>query len=205
MSILQGKVEERDIMTLEELIGRVAGCHACDLSGTRVRFVPPEGDRRSRIMMIAQAPGEMENLEGRMFCGPSGKIFDELLEEAGVCREQVYLTNLIKCMLPKARRPSRRHLEACGRWLEEEIRLLQPRILIPLGFQALKSLLIRQGVPRPPKKEYRHLFGRYLQAGDLLLYPLRHPTFLLFNPDKREMMSREYAELKKIIAKYGEG
>jgi DNA polymerase len=189
--------------TLEDLFAAVAVCRACDLHRHRERSVLPEGSPSSRIMMIAQSPGETENRTGKMFTGPSGRLFDLLLKEAGVCRKDFYLTNLIKCMLPHARRPSRAQWEACTPWTDREIRLIRPGVIIPLGFQALKYLLIRQNIPRPPKKEYRHLFGKYIRTDEFLIYPLRHPTALLFNPEKKEIMSRNYAELKNIVKKFG--
>jgi len=72
-----------------------------------------------------------------------------------------------------------------------------------MGFQALKYILIRQELPRPPKKEYRHLFGKYITTSDFLIYPLRHPTSLLFNPEKKDIMARNYGELQKIVLRYG--
>jgi len=189
--------------TLEGLFDGIRRCDACGLHRYRDQAVLPEGNLSSRIMMIAQSPGETENRTGRMFTGPSGRIFDMLLEASGVRREDFYLTNLIKCMLPGARRPSRQERKSCAVWLEEEIRLVQPRILIPLGFHALRHLLIREDHPRPPKNEYHRLFGRYLSTRHFLLYPLRHPTALLFNPEMKEMMLSQYAELRKIVEKYG--
>jgi len=189
--------------TFDALFRAIARCRACNLHAYRREAVLPEGNRHSRILMIAQSPGETENRTGKMFSGPSGKIFDALLAGAGIRREDVYLTNLIKCMLPKARRPSRSQWDACTPWLDREITLLQPRIIIPLGFQALKYLLIRYHLPRPPKKEYRHLFGKYIETEDVLIYPLRHPTALLFSPEKKEIMAGNYAELKKIVREYG--
>ena len=191
--------------TFDALFRAIARCRACNLHAYRREAVLPEGNRHSRILMIAQSPGEQENKRGRMFVGPSGRLFDQLLRTAGVQREDFYLTNLIKCMLPRARRPSRAQWDACTPWLEQEIRIVRPRVVIPLGFQALKYILIRQELPRPPKKEYRHLFGKYITTNDFLIYPLRHPTSLLFNPEKKEIMTRNYGELQKIVVRYGKG
>ncbi len=184
---------------LKELYRGLAVCRGCDLSRTRIRAVLPEGNARSAVMMIAQSPGEVENRTGRMFTGPSGKVFDELLDSAGVSRSDFYLTNLIKCMLLKSRRPTRAQWDACTPWLEEEIRLVQPRVVVPLGFQALKFLLIRAGIPRPPRKEYRFLFGKFIETEEYRIFPLRHPTALLFNPEKRNVMEKNYRRLKEIV------
>ena len=184
---------------MDELYRKIAECKRCDLHLTRIKSVLPEGNRRSRIMMIAQSPGDVENHTGRMFTGPSGRLFDELLAASGVSREDFYLTNLIKCMLPKSRRPSRLQWDACIPWLEEEIRMVRPKIFVPLGFQALKFMLIRSGIPRPPRKEYHYLFGTFINTDAYMIYPLRHPTALLFNPQKREIMAKNYQKLKEIV------
>ena len=189
---------------MQDLFLSVARCNACNLHKYRIRAVLPEGDPRSSVMMIAQSPGETENRTGKMFSGPSGRLFDRLLAEAGVTRADFYLTNLIKCILPHARRPSRAQWQACTLWLEQEIRIVHPRVIIPLGFQALKYLLMRQNLPRPPKKEYGPLFGKYIRTEDFLIFPLRHPTSLLFNPEKKGIISGNYAELKKIVRHHGQ-
>ncbi len=181
------------------LFTAIAQCERCDLFHTRQKAVLPEGNLRSPVMMIAQAPGEQENKNGRMFIGPSGKLFDELLAASAVNRKDFYLTNLIKCMLPKSRRPSRAQWDACTPWLETEIHLVRPKVFVPLGFQATRFLLIHFGLPRPPRKEYKSLFGKYLRIENVLIYPLRHPTALLFNPDKKEIMVQNYHRLKEIV------
>jgi len=93
----------------------------CRLSKTRMNAICGEGNLNAKIMLIAQAPGEKEDKEGRMFVSPSEKELDELLRSAGISRQAVYMTNLIKCMLLKYRKPKEDEIEACSYYLDEEI------------------------------------------------------------------------------------
>ncbi len=183
---------------IHQLHKEIAKCTRCPLHLTRIKAVLPEGNTSSKLMMIAQSPGKVENSTGRMFTGPSGKIFDELLNEAGVSRSDFYLTNLIKCMLVKSRDPSREQWDACTPWLIREIELIKPKVIIPLGFQATKFVLRYLGIPRPPGKSYRILFGNFIKTEKYLIFPLRHPTALLFDPGKREVMTENYKKLKRL-------
>ena len=90
---------------LEDLKQRIRECEKCRLWKTRINALPGEGNSNARVMLVAQAPGENEDRDGKMFIGPSGKKLDELLQEADVSRQEIYVTNLIKCMLPNYRKP----------------------------------------------------------------------------------------------------
>jgi len=104
-----------------------------------------EGNLNAKIILIAQAPGEKEdkeNKEGRMFIGPSEKVLDELLNTAGIKRDEIYMTNLIKCMLSKCKKPKQDEIEACSYYLNEEIKLVNPEILVPLGYHATRYIFL---------------------------------------------------------------
>ena len=193
--------EIKNIDTLKESI---SSCTRCSLHKTRIKPVLPEGSPRSGIMMIAQSPGKVENVTGRMFTGPTGKVFDELLSDAGVQRNDFYLTNLIKCMLVKSRDPSREQWDACTPFLIKEIELIKPKVIVSLGFQATKFILTYLNIPRPPGKNYRVLFGNFIKTEKYLILPLRHPTALLFDPKKKEVMTENYRKLKELTKKYPE-
>ncbi len=178
---------------------QIRECTACPLAATRQLAVCGEGSYRSKVMFIAQAPGEVENRVGKMFIGPSGKIFRQLLANSRIPVGEIYMTNLIKCYIPKCRRPSRGEINQCSKHLEEEVSLLQPKLFIPLGFHATRYLLMRFDLKRPVSKEYHTLFGKLIELDDQLIYPLRHPTALLFNSGKRDLMEKNYRRLYTII------
>ncbi|MDX2443760.1 MAG: uracil-DNA glycosylase, partial [Bacteroidales bacterium] len=171
---------------------QIRTCTRCKLSQTRKNALPGEGSIYTKLMIVAQSPGIVEDLENRMFVGPSGKIFNELIENSGVCREKVYMNNMIKCMLPNSRRPSNDEILQCTVYLNKEIELIQPKSIVPLGFHATRYIFRKYDIPRPPKKEYHNLFGREFIAGENRIFPLRHPTALFFNSDKREVMMKNY-------------
>ncbi|MFP3869896.1 MAG: uracil-DNA glycosylase, partial [Syntrophobacteria bacterium] len=122
----------------DELKKNIAGCKRCRLHLSRTHALRGEGNLHPRLMLIAQAPGDKEDREGKMFIGPSGKVLNELLTEAGISRDEVYMTNLIKCRLPKDRRPKQDEIQACSLFLAREIALVTPQFLVPLGYYATR-------------------------------------------------------------------
>jgi DNA polymerase len=150
-------------------------------------------------MLVAQAPGEQEDQEAALFIGPSGPIFDALLAKAGLERSSIFVTNLLKCTLPRCRRPKRKEIEACQPFLEQEISLVDPDVLVPLGFYATSSLMQRNNLT-PPKgrKDSTNFFGHLFWNGHKKVYPLPHPSSLLYNPDYRPLAETLYAKLKVL-------
>ncbi|MDY6793938.1 MAG: uracil-DNA glycosylase [Actinomycetota bacterium] len=181
---------------MRDLNAEVEMCARCRLCMTRENSLRGEGDLEARLLLVAQAPGKKEDLEGRMFIGPSGKVVDELLGEAGVERGKLYMTNLVKCMLPKYRRPREDEIAACSPYLEREIALVNPATVVPLGFFATRYILDRYGVPRPEaRSEFSSVFGELVLAEGTRIYPLPHPAALLYDESRREGMKDVYGKL----------
>jgi len=168
-------------MQIDELNKRIRGCKNCRLSETRTNALCGEGNLNAKIMLIAHAPGEEEDKEGRMFIGPSGKVLDELLSVVGISRKEIYMTNLIKCMLPKYRKPKQDEIRVCSYYLNEEIKLINPEILAPLGYYATAYIFQRYGILLPSKAEFSSIYGRLFLAKDKKILPLPHPASLLYN------------------------
>jgi len=182
---------------LKVLAERVRSCSACGLSGTRRNALPGEGDPCARVFLIALSPGRVEDREGRMFLGPSGDVLDRLLEHAGVGRSRVYMTNLVKCTLPKNRRPRAREIEACAPWLEREISLVDPKVLVPLGFYSSRHVMSTRTEDAPRgRPDYRPLYGKLLLSGRTLIYPLPHPSSLLYRPSLEPGTAEKYDRLR---------
>lgn len=127
-------------MKIDGLDREIRNCTRCRLFETRSQAVCGEGDLNARLMLIAQAPGENEDEEGVMFIGPSGEVLDDLLNNAGVASDDLYMTNLIKCMLPDYRKPKQAEIRTCSQYLDKEIKLIDPDILVPLGYYSTKYL-----------------------------------------------------------------
>jgi uracil-DNA glycosylase family 4 len=205
---------------LEDLNKDIKECKRCRLCETRINTLCGEGNSSSKLMLVAQAPGKQENKEGRMFIGPSGKKLDELLAEVGIARNELYMTNLIKCMLPKYRKPKQDEIEICSQYLDKEIELINPQIITPLGYYATKYIFEkylpgaclpnRQGlqagnISAPnTKSEFSTVYGkiflpaRHLTGGtqDRKILPLQHPVALLYNDSIREEMIKNYRKMK---------
>ncbi|HEY4762924.1 MAG TPA: UdgX family uracil-DNA binding protein [Candidatus Acidoferrales bacterium] len=188
--------------SLQALRNASRNCKACDLWRNATQTVFGEGPRGAKIMMIGEQPGNQEDLEGKPFVGPAGKLLDEALLAAGVDRAQIYLTNAVKHFKwePRGKRrihkkPSAKEMDACRPWIEAEIAALQPRIIVCLGATAAQSLLGRDF------RVTQHR-GEFL---DSALAPMVmatvHPSSILRAPDEQtrhDEMQRFIADLKKI-------
>jgi DNA polymerase len=151
-------------------------------------------------MLIAQAPGKNEDLEGRMFIGPSGQVLDDLLRSSRIDREAIYMTNLVKCMLPKYRRPKSDEIEACSPYLDKEIKLVNPELLASLGYFATRYILGKFKLPLPAKAEFRQVYGKVLKAGEKRIIPLQHPAAILYDHRIENVLMNNYRKLGGILA-----
>ena len=170
---------------LEALRGAAAGCQACDLYKTGTQTVFGEGAHEAEVMLVGEQPGDREDVEGRPFVGPAGKLLDEALEEAGIDRARAYVTNVVKHFKWVARGKRRIHkkpgmtgIKACRPWLEAEIEVVKPKALVCLGATAAQGLL---------GKDFRVTQRR----GELVDSPLAplvmatvHPSSILRAPDE---------------------
>ncbi|NLO01057.1 MAG: uracil-DNA glycosylase [Bacteroidales bacterium] len=187
MSDISAKYEE-----LKELINNIRACNRCRLSSGRIHAVCGEGNVNARLFFIAQAPGEMEDKAGKMFIGPTGKVFDELFSEISLHRNEVYMTNLIKCRLPKNRKPKSDEIELCGKYLEQEIEIIKPEFLIPLGYHATKYILNRFCNENISSSD---LTGKLIDCNGQKIYPLRHPSAVLYNPSLKNIMVQDFRKI----------
>ena len=182
-----------------ELNDRIKSCNKCRLSLARQNAICGEGDLNARLMLVALSPGENEDREDKMFIGPSGKILDELLEAVGIIRNSIYMTNLIKCMLPKNRRPKQDEIEACSYFLNEEMNILSPKIIVPFGYYATRYILTKYAAELPATHEdYQAFYGRLVFSNDQKIFPLPHPAFLIYNPSFKTETIKKYHKLQVL-------
>jgi uracil-DNA glycosylase len=190
--------------TLEAVRAVAAGCKACDLYKRGTQTVFGEGPKRAEIMLVGEQPGDAEDLAGHPFVGPAGKLLDRALAEAGIDRNVVYVTNVVKHFKwePRGKRrihakPNAGEISACRPWLETEIALLRPRVLICLGATAAQALLGKTF--RVSKQR-----GEFVESS---LAPLVtatvHPSSILRAPDdeaRRAEMGQFVADLKRVAS-----
>lgn len=186
-------------MKIDDLNKEIKTCTKCRLSKTRINALCGEGNLDAKLMIIAQAPGEKEDREGNMFIGPSGKVLDELLEEAEIDREEIYMTNLVKCMLPKYRKPKQDEIDICSSYLDKEIEVINPDILVPLGFHAIKYILDKYNIELPKKSEFSKILGEVILIGDKKIIPLQHPASVLYNHSLKPLLMKNYSKMRKLL------
>jgi DNA polymerase len=189
--------------TLERLREAAAGCRGCDLWKHATQTVFGEGPKRAEVMLVGEQPGDQEDRQGHPFVGPSGRLLDEGLEAAGIDRSRVYVTNAVKHFkfvrveLTRRRlhkKPAPGEVRACHPWLEEEIRLVRPRVIVALGATAAQALL----GPKFKVTEQRGKSVRSEWAGTVIATV--HPSAVLRAPgDAREQARRDFfADLRRV-------
>jgi uracil-DNA glycosylase len=157
-------------------------CTACPLWRTATQTVFGEGAGDARVVLVGEQPGDAEDREGRPFVGPAGTVLDRALVEAGLSRDSLYVTNAVKHFKWEARgkrrihkTPAQRELEACRQWLERELDVIKPALVVALGNTAAKALL-------GPRTTLRETRGRIIEGSPAMLVTV-HPSFILRAPD----------------------
>ena len=165
-------------LTIETLRPRILSCTRCPLHETRSNVVFGEGDEHATVLFVGEGPGEVEDQMGRPFVGPAGQKLDEVLASVEISRESVFITNIVKCRPPGNRVPTKPEMEVCSPYLEAQIALIQPALIVTLGNTSTQWLL-----PDAPGITKSH--GTfYTWRGRILLYPMYHPSYLLRNPSR---------------------
>lgn len=185
------------IIQLRELNQEIKNCRKCRLWLTRTHALPGEGNIQSKMVLVAQAPGYTEDGEGRMFVGPSGKKLDELFAEVGVDRREIFMTNILRCMLPNYRRPRRNEIEACTPFLDKEIELINPKIIGTLGYVAAKYIFKRYSINDELK--FPDVCGEVFSVKDKKIIPLRHPAAPLYDDSVYKEMVKNYGKLGILL------
>jgi len=186
---------------MELVVEAVRGCNRCELWEGRSNPVPGEGDLASPVVLVGEAPGRKEDESGRPFVGSAGKLLDTALEHVGLGRSDVYITNVVKCRPPGNRRPKSGEVEACTRYLDEQLGIVAPRVVAPMGNSALRYFLKRFELGRHVIGE---VHGRDFPAefswGTATLFPLYHPAAVLYN---RSLEGTLRSDLEALVALLG--
>jgi len=177
---------------LREISAQVAVCQACALHHSRKHAVPGEGNPRSEIMFIGEGPGFHENEQGRPFVGQAGKFLDELLEAAGYKREEVFITNVVKCRPPGNRDPLPEELAACGRYLDRQIETINPCVIVTLGRISMGKYLSNARISE--------IHGKPAWVQDRLIVPMYHPAAALHQPSLKPVVIADFQKLPEAIA-----
>jgi DNA polymerase len=179
-------------MTLEQLEEAVRSCTLCSLHHGRTHAVPGEGPPGADIMFIGEGPGFHEDRQGRPFVGAAGKFLEELLADIGMTREQVYIANVIKCRPPGNRDPLTDELSTCEPYLERQIQLVKPKVVVTLGRFSMYRYF--------PGAAISKIHGQPKRVGSTLVGPMFHPAAALHQPKWRPLVEADFKKLPGLIA-----
>jgi len=177
---------------LEAIAEEIRNCTRCPLAERRTKAVPGDGPANADIMFIGEGPGAAEDRKGLPFVGPAGKLLDELLHDAGLRRDQVFITNIIKCRPPGNRDPRPEEIRACRDYLDGQIAAINPQVICPLGRPATQALL-------DPKATMSKVHGRPFERDGILYVPIYHPAAALHNPTLRPALVEDFKKLKALL------
>ena len=177
--------------SLEQVAAEVRVCQKCPLWRGRKNAVPGEGPSDSRIMLIGEGPGFHEDLQGRPFVGASGHYLEELLAEIKLRRDQVFITNVVKCRPPGNRDPEPPELMACRGYLDRQIALIKPSVVVTLGRFSMERYFPGQSISR--------IHGRPKRVGDVYYMPMFHPAAALRNPAWRVELSKDFQRIPELV------
>jgi DNA polymerase len=189
------KIEKRRLAeeTLNQIASEVSVCERCMLHHSRKLAVPGEGPVDAEIMFIGEGPGFHENQKGRPFVGAAGKYLEELLEKIGYKREDVFITNVVKCRPPNNRDPQPEELDACSGYLERQIQVINPKVIVTLGRYSMARFL--------PNAKISDVHGQSFKIKSRLIVPMFHPAAALHQPSLKLSIERDFSHLPELIAK----
>jgi DNA polymerase len=167
----------------EEIKTNVVNCTLCKLCYDRKNAVPGRGNLNSKILFVGEAPGRNEDNVGLPFIGFAGKILEESLKKAGLGREDVYITNIVKCRPPNNRVPEKEEINTCLQYLRKEIQMISPAVVCILGATALQSLL--------NLKNLQKYHGKIITSDNITYFITYHPAATIYNNDLREIFFNE--------------
>ena len=177
-----------DISSLEGLQRMCETCQNCSLALTRQAVVFGEGNPAAKIFLLGEAPGAQEDASGRPFAGRAGEVLDRLLSGAGLTRQDVFITGSVKCRPPKNRNPYRSELAACRPWLDKQLALIKPEVVVCLGLVAVQNIL-------DSKAKLAAVRGRWFEGSGYRIYPTYHPAAVLRSTVRVELPA---ADLKDV-------
>jgi DNA polymerase len=177
----------------ENLYNQCQECKKCSLHLTRTNLVFGVGDRKSKVLFIGEGPGEQEDIKGEPFVGRAGKLLDDMLAMIGLDRSRIYIANIVKCRPPNNRDPNTKEQEACFDWLNRQISLIDPKIIVCLGRIAAMKLI------REDFKITRE-HGKWFKYGNIDILAIYHPSALLRDPNRRPETFVDLKALQKKIS-----
>ena len=177
--------------TLAEVARVVSACTDCQLHAGRTNAVPGEGPDAAELLFIGEGPGFHEDRQGRPFVGPAGNFLEDLLQSIGMTRDQVYIANMVKCRPPENRDPSPSEIAACSKYLDRQIELLDPLLIVTLGRFSTARFIPGQSISRV-RGRLRSVNGRHI-------FPIMHPAAGLRRQEMRAAIEEDFAKIPGLL------
>jgi len=178
---------------LSELYEEIALCRQCEIAKHRTKVVPGEGAEDASILFIGEAPGWHEDQQGRPFVGPAGLYLDKLLASINLRRGEVYIANVIKCRPPENRDPLPSEIHNCRKWLDRQIELIHPRMIVTLGRYSMAMFF--------PDKSISKIHGTAQKRGDVIYYAMYHPAAALHQQSLRQAIEADMLKIPSLLAR----
>ena len=183
----------KETLLLKIIQEKVKTCEKCDLCITRKNAVPGKGNKNADIVFIGEAPGKNEDLHGEPFIGTAGKKLDDALENVGLTRNNVYITNIVKCRPPKNRIPNDLERKMCSDYLEDELTIINPKIICLLGNTVFYSIL--------GGKEISKNHGKFVSKDNRMYFVTFHPAAIIYNQKLAKVFKNDIRKLMKELQK----
>ena len=177
---------------LTDLYAEITNCQRCPLASTRTHAVPGEGPEKADIMFIGEAPGFHEDRLGRPFVGAAGHFLEDLLASIGLRRDDVYICNVLKCRPPQNRDPLPEEIEACREFLDRQIELVAPKMIVTLGRFSMARWF--------PNARISRIHGQAKKIAGVLYYPMYHPAAALHQPRYRADIEQDMLKIPQLLA-----
>ena len=177
--------------TLAEVARVVSACTDCQLHAGRTNAVPGEGPDAAELLFIGEGPGFHEDRQGRPFVGPAGNFLEDLLQSIGMSRDQVYIANMVKCRPPDNRDPVPSEIAACSKYLDRQIELLDPLLIVTLGRFSTSRFIPGQSISR--------LRGRLRRVNGRHIFPVMHPAAGLRRQEMRAAIEEDFAKIPGLL------
>lgn len=178
--------------TLIDLCNQIRNCQDCELAKHRSRVVPGEGPDNADILFIGEAPGWHEDQQGRPFVGPAGQFLNQLLTSINLKREQVYIANVIKCRPPSNRDPLPGEIESCKKWLDSQIELIKPKLVITLGRYSMARYF--------PNESIGKIHGKSKTINDITYFAMYHPAAALHQGNLRKVIEEDMLKIPELLS-----
>ena len=176
---------------LDSIAENIKVCEKCELCKTRTKAVPGKGNFDADVIFVGEAPGRNEDMHGEPFVGAAGKRLDMILEDTGIDREDVYITNIVKCRPPKNRVPSKQEEEACNDFIKQEIEIINPKIICIMGNTAYGTLL--------DGKEITKNHGKIVEKDGRKFFVTFHPAATIYNQKLVDELKNDFRRLAEFL------